>query len=213
MARPRAAAVRSLRLVALVVSATFTRESLGGSFVSGVPGSAGPADCSAREARLLGAAVATVAPASAEAIFGLSDSYEDLLERYKPDMPPVKSPSSQAEVALAKHLTDTGAVCWCAWWNRECQEQREAFGKDAADLAPFVECTDENRKETNDCRMMAGPGGAPEAYPIWFINGKMYSSRLELTLADLAKISGFKAYPISALNAGRDYSTLEYLYK
>jgi len=112
------------------------------------------------------------------------ESFYHLSQRYKPDHPPVRSSSSPAEQALAKHLTAVGAACYSAWWCPHCQEQRELFGKEAVALAPFVECSTVQRKETQVCKDKDISG-----YPTWIIRGKTYGGAQ--SLAELAEFSGF----------------------
>lgn len=68
--------------------------------------------------------------------FASAWAYFTLVEQYKPNHPPVRSSSSKAEMALAKHLRSIGAACYTAWWCPHCQEQRESFGREATEARP-----------------------------------------------------------------------------
>lgn len=47
-------------------------------------------------------------------------------------------------------------VIYCTWFSRDCQELREIFGKEAAALAPFVECVDREKNFlVDDCPQVA----------------------------------------------------------
>ena len=47
--------------------------------------------------------------------------------------PLVTTKSTPASIALAKHLTSSGAVMYSAYWCPHCHEQKELFGKEASD--------------------------------------------------------------------------------
>eukprot|EP00929_Paragymnodinium_shiwhaense_P000423 TRINITY_DN100674_c0_g1_i1.p1 TRINITY_DN100674_c0_g1~~TRINITY_DN100674_c0_g1_i1.p1 ORF type:complete len:408 (-),score=46.67 TRINITY_DN100674_c0_g1_i1:44-1267(-) len=128
-----------------------------------------------------------------------------LTERYKPDHPPLRSDSSPATVALAKHLKKIGAACYSAWWCPHCQEQREYFGKDAITFAPMVECAKLDRDQNDTCKEKDIQG-----YPAWIINGETY--RGVYPLAELATISGFEEYPPEAFKA-KPETTYDYIWE
>eukprot|EP00440_Ansanella_granifera_P074073 gb/GFBE01080380.1/.p1 GENE.gb/GFBE01080380.1/~~gb/GFBE01080380.1/.p1 ORF type:complete len:412 (+),score=63.28 gb/GFBE01080380.1/:1-1236(+) len=132
------------------------------------------------------------------------DSYAALTERYKPEHPPVRSSSSEAEIALAKHLTKIGAACYTAWWCPHCQDQRESFGKEATAVAPFVECSSVQRRQLDICK-----DAKIEGYPSWIIDGKVYRGGRELS--ELAAISGFTEYPATVFQP-RDEKASDYIW-
>ncbi|CAE7212037.1 LTO1 [Symbiodinium sp. CCMP2592] len=131
-------------------------------------------------------------------------AYFTLVEKYKPNHPPVLSNSSKAEMALARHLQKIGAACYSTWWCPHCQEQRESFGKQAVEVAPFVECSSRKREQLPVCR-----DADIESYPTWIINGKKYLGGRDLS--DLAEKSGFTEYPAEAFKP-RDDKLLEYIW-
>ena len=95
-------------------------------------------------------------------------------------------PGSAYQEALARHLRDSGARFYGAYWCPACNEQKRLFGGAAAHL-PYVEC---------DPR---GPGAQTElcgpmnirAFPTWTIRGERREGVLPLeTLAALSGFSG-----------------------
>ena len=56
-------------------------------------------------------------------------------------MPPaVIAISSPDKIKLAEHLTKEGAVMYNAYWCPHCHDQKEMFGKEAAEKLNLVEC-------------------------------------------------------------------------
>lgn len=100
--------------------------------------------------------------------------------------PAVTSASTPQSIALAEHLTSTGAVMYSAYWCPHCHEQKQLFGKDAAAKLKVVECAPDGRnsqKALCDSKKIEG-------FPTWEINGKLDSG--VKPLAKLAELSGFK---------------------
>ncbi len=99
---------------------------------------------------------------------------------------PVTSPSTPGTIALAEHLSRTGARMYSAYWCPHCHEQKELFGKDAAARLTVIECAPDGRDSQEAlCRTKNIQG-----YPSWEINGKIDSGLKPL--ARLAEMSGFK---------------------
>jgi uncharacterized membrane protein len=99
--------------------------------------------------------------------------------------PAVAAISSPQAVALADHLTRSGAVMYTAYWCPHCHEQKELFGKAAADQLTLVECAADGRnsqKALCDTKKIEG-------FPTWEINGKLDSG--VKSLAELARLSGY----------------------
>mmetsp|Transcript_54407 Transcript_54407/g.126986 ORF Transcript_54407/g.126986 Transcript_54407/m.126986 type:complete len:397 (+) Transcript_54407:48-1238(+) len=119
------------------------------------------------------------------------EDFYSLAQRYKPEHPPVRSASTPATVALARHLKEVGAKCYSAWWCPHCQEQRENFGAEAVELGPFVECSKADGKQNDVCKAANIDG-----YPQWVIGGETYKGAQPLPR--LAELSGFKAFPPDA---------------
>jgi len=141
---------------------------------------------------------------TAEAADLPEEKYFDLIKKYAPEHPPLRSESSAADLALAKHLKEIGAECFTAWWCPHCQDQREQFGLQAAAAGPFVQCSDMDRKQLPYCKEKDIPG-----YPVWIINGKMKQGMWKL--AELANFSGFTEYPADAFSV-REKAVTNYIW-
>ncbi len=99
--------------------------------------------------------------------------------------PAITTQSGPAEMALAQHLRDTGAIFYGAWWCPHCHDQKQLFGQAASQVMPYVECsTPEGQQQTAECQA-ADVGG----YPTWEIDGKRLSGTQ--TLEGLAQLSGY----------------------
>jgi uncharacterized membrane protein len=100
--------------------------------------------------------------------------------------PPVSRESTPATLALAEHLTASGARMYTAYWCPHCHDQKELFGKQATAKLTIIECAPDGRNsQTKLCESKNIQG-----YPTWEINGKLDSG--VKTLPDLALRSGFK---------------------
>ena len=88
------------------------------------------------------------------------------------------------QLALARHLAQTKAVFYGAYWCPHCQEQKHKFGG-AAGLLPYVECDPKGPSPQADRCERAGV----RSFPTWEIGG----SRREgvQSLEALAEASGF----------------------
>jgi uncharacterized membrane protein/glutaredoxin len=104
-----------------------------------------------------------------------------------PGMPiPVTSASTPATIALADHLTATGAVMYSAYWCPHCHDQKELFGREAAEKLTVIECAPDGRnsqKELCEAKKIEG-------YPTWEINGTLDSG--VKPLLKLAELIGYK---------------------
>jgi uncharacterized membrane protein len=99
---------------------------------------------------------------------------------------PVKAESSPSSLALAEHLTASGARMYTAYWCPHCHEQKELFGKQATTKLTLIECAPDGRN--SQAKLCESKG--IQGYPSWEINGKIDSG--VKTLPDLALRSGFK---------------------
>ncbi len=100
--------------------------------------------------------------------------------------PLVTTESSPATLALAEHLTGTGAVMYSAYWCPHCHEQKELFGKEASDKLNVVECAADGQNNQADLCRSKGLQG----FPSWEINGSIESG--VASLETLAERSGYK---------------------
>ena len=100
--------------------------------------------------------------------------------------PLVTTTSSPATLALADHLTASGAVMYSAYWCPHCHEQKELFGQDAAAKLDVIECaTDGKNSQATLCQSKA-----IEGFPSWEINGQIDSG--VKSLQKLADLSGYQ---------------------
>jgi uncharacterized membrane protein len=85
--------------------------------------------------------------------------------------PAVTTSSGPAELALAQHLQDSGAIFYGAWWCPHCHDQKQLFGQEAKDIIPYVECSaPDGQTQTPECQAANVTG-----YPTWDINGERFS--------------------------------------
>lgn len=99
---------------------------------------------------------------------------------------PVTTTSGESEIALAKHLSQSGAKFYGAFWCPHCHDQKQLFGKQAVRFVPYVECsTPDSQGQTPICKEQK-----IEGYPTWVINGQTLSGTQ--TLEQLAQLSGYQ---------------------
>jgi uncharacterized membrane protein/glutaredoxin len=99
---------------------------------------------------------------------------------------PVTTSSTPESIALAKHLTSSGAVMYSAWWCPHCNDQKQLFGKEASAQLKVIECAADGRssqKALCDTKKIEG-------FPTWEINGQLDSG--VKSLQQLAELSGFQ---------------------
>ena len=98
---------------------------------------------------------------------------------------PVTTTSTTEAVALAQHLTASGAVMYSAWWCPHCNDQKQLFGQEASAQLKVIECAPDGRdsqKDLCDSKKIQG-------FPTWEINGQLDSG--VKSLADLARLSAY----------------------
>lgn len=88
-------------------------------------------------------------------------------------------------IALAKHLNDSGAKMYGAYWCSHCHDQKSLFGAEAIAELPYVECDPKGTNAQPDQCKAAKVDG----YPTWVINGETISGTQDL--ADLADASNY----------------------
>ncbi len=99
--------------------------------------------------------------------------------------PAVIAKSSPAQIKLAEHLTKEGAVMYNAYWCPHCHDQKEMFGKEAAEKLNLVECAQDgfnNKRELCEAKNITG-------FPTWEINGSLDSG--VKSLKELAELSNY----------------------
>jgi uncharacterized membrane protein/glutaredoxin len=101
--------------------------------------------------------------------------------------PAVTTPSGAAEIALAEHLTQSGAKMYSAYWCPHCHDQKQLFGKEATAKLPYVECAPDGlNSQTAVCQAIPEIKG----FPTWEIDGQFLSGAQSLDA--LAQASGYQ---------------------
>jgi hypothetical protein len=101
--------------------------------------------------------------------------------------PPVTTVSGQAEINLARHLSQIGAKEYGAYWCPHCHRQQLLFGKQASSLLNYIECDPKGKNSRTSLCQAAGIKG----FPTWEIKGKLYPGVQSLSkLADLSGYNG-----------------------
>jgi len=102
-------------------------------------------------------------------------------------MPPaVIAISSPEKIKLAEHLTKEGVVMYNAYWCPHCHDQKEMFGKEAAEKLNLIECAADGFNNKRDLCKAKGITG----FPSWEINGSIDSGIK--SLKELAELSNYK---------------------
>jgi uncharacterized membrane protein len=84
--------------------------------------------------------------------------------------PEVTTDSTDSAMQLAADLQSLDARFYGAYWCSHCFEQKQAFGKQAMQRIPYVECSKEGMNaQVSFCKEKNIPG-----YPTWEISGKLY---------------------------------------
>jgi len=100
--------------------------------------------------------------------------------------PPVRSESNAGQIALAEHLTASGAKIYTAYWCPHCHDQKELFGRQATEKLTVIECAPDGRNSQRElCEAKK-----IEGYPTWEIKGQLDSG--VKPLAKLAEASGYQ---------------------
>lgn len=85
----------------------------------------------------------------------------------KPDPDLSTLPASNAEqLGLSRHLKQTGALFYGAWWCPACSRQKALFGREGMSLLPYVEC-DRVPSDRDVC-----VAAEIKAFPTWVLKGK-----------------------------------------
>lgn len=101
------------------------------------------------------------------------------------------SSATEEQQTLARHLAQTGARFYGAYWCPACRRQKELFGG-AAELLPYVECDSRGARARPEACAAAGV----KSYPTWTIRGQRHEG--VLSLDQLARASGFVPPPAAS---------------
>lgn len=101
---------------------------------------------------------------------------------------PITTQSGPAEMQLAQYLVDIDAKMFGAWWCPHCHDQKQLFGREAAQVIPYVECSEDGQNpQVQLCQSTAGVQG----FPTWEVNGEYLVGAQSLeTLADASGYTG-----------------------
>ncbi|GAX16561.1 hypothetical protein FisN_7Lh288 [Fistulifera solaris] len=103
--------------------------------------------------------------------------------------PTITTTSSTKAMVLAKKMQTMDTRFYGAFWCSHCFDQKQAMGKEAMAMIPYIECSrDGLNAQTKLCKEKDVPG-----YPTWEINGKLYPG--EKTLDELEEIVKNAALP------------------
>jgi len=98
----------------------------------------------------------------------------------------ITSISGEAEIALAEHLTATGAKKYGAFWCPHCFEQKQLFGQEAFAEVTYIECAEGGKDPQPQVCRAAGI----QSFPTWEIDGKFYPGIK--TPEELAQMSNYQ---------------------
>ena len=99
--------------------------------------------------------------------------------------------SGEEEIALAKHLSATGAKKYGAFWCPHCYEQKQLFGEEAFAEVEYIECDPQGENPQRDACIAKGI----QSFPTWEVDGQLYPGTKELAeLAELSKYQGEKNF-------------------
>ena len=131
-----------------------------------------------------------IPPTSAVNFAGdLVGSSTNVVAGAKESPPPTTTTSSPQAMALAKQMQKMDTRFYGAFWCSHCFDQKQAMGKNAMEMIPYIECSrDGLNAQTKMCKERDVPG-----YPTWEINGKLYPG--ERTLDELEEIVQKAALP------------------
>ena len=93
--------------------------------------------------------------------------------------------STATQLGLSRHLKNSGAVFYGAWWCPACSKQKALFGAQGAALLPYVEC-DQQQGEPQRCI-----AAKVEAFPTWVLTGKERLVGVQ-SIDELARWSDYK---------------------
>ncbi|OLP82393.1 hypothetical protein AK812_SmicGene36953 [Symbiodinium microadriaticum] len=99
----------------------------------------------------------------------------------------------------------------------QTEELRELFGREAAEIAPFVSCGDKDRNflvtvcpaQTKNVFLDKKSNGD---FPLWLIGDQLYAAAEEISLVDAAKLTDFQEFPLSTLRKETDFEGTRYIW-
>lgn len=102
---------------------------------------------------------------------------------YKENVPPpITAKSSATALTLASDLKSLNSRMFGAFWCSHCYDQKQAFGYEAMQSIPYIEC---DREGYNNKRALCKEQDVP-GYPTWEIGGELFPG--ERSLDELREI-------------------------
>ena len=95
----------------------------------------------------------------------------DGMKNFQDNVPPlITTTSSKAALALASDMKALNSRMFGAFWCSHCYDQKQAFGLEAMQSLPYIECDREGYNNQRDmCKKRELPG-----YPTWEIGGELF---------------------------------------
>ena len=99
--------------------------------------------------------------------------------------PTITTKSSKQKIDFAKFLKENKIIMYSAYWCPHCHDQKQLFGKQAAEELTIIECAKDGKDNQYE---LCGQKGI-EGFPSWEINNKLYSGTRDLQ--ELVQITGY----------------------
>ena len=99
--------------------------------------------------------------------------------------PLITTKSSKQKIDFAKFLNENKIIMYSAYWCPHCHDQKQLFGKKAAEELTIIECAKDG---INNQYELCGQKGI-EGFPSWEINNNIYSGTRDLQ--ELANMTGY----------------------
>jgi len=99
--------------------------------------------------------------------------------------PIITTKSSKQKIDFARFLNENKIIMYSAYWCPHCHDQKQLFGKKAAEELTIIECAKDG---INNQYELCGQKGI-EGFPSWEINNNIYSGTRDLQ--ELANMAGY----------------------
>ncbi len=99
--------------------------------------------------------------------------------------PLITTKSSKQKIDFAKFLNENKIIMYSAYWCPHCHDQKQLFGKKAAEELTIIECAKDGIDNQYELCSQKGI----EGFPSWEINNKIYSGTRDLQ--ELANMTGY----------------------
>ena len=99
--------------------------------------------------------------------------------------PLITTKSSKQKIDFANFLNENKVIMYSAYWCPHCHDQKQLFGKKAAEELTIIECAKDGIDNQYELCSQKGI----EGFPSWEINNKIYSGTRDLQ--ELANMTGY----------------------